>query len=149
MTKNNCRIKVVDDMITSGYDGQIENVDICSQPPWGFQTPKADRPIIDYIPSQPKVVYASILPTNHLSKIGMNLAMSEMYSKYQIATKIRHQSRNEKHRGYVEIYLLAIRKLFLTKKNNCKLSLGIEKGLTRPHQAELCDSHKATMVWRQ
>ena len=49
MPKNNCKIEVVGDMITSSYDRQIENADIVVlNPPWGFQTPKADRPIVDY-----------------------------------------------------------------------------------------------------
>lgn len=102
MPKNNCKIEVVGDMITNSYDRQIENADIVVlNPPWGFQTPKADRPIVDYaFRLQPKVVYViHSAKSNHLSKIGKEFGYDceiVFQSNFRLPPKFAHQSRKMK-----------------------------------------------------
>ena len=102
MPKNNCKIEVVGDMITSSYERQIENADIVVlNPPWGFQTPKADRPIVDYaFRLQPKVVYViHSAKSNHLSKIGKEFGYDceiVFQSNFRLPPKFAHQSRKMK-----------------------------------------------------
>ena len=102
MPKNNCKIEVVGDMITSSYDRQIEDADIVVlNPPWGFQTPKADRPIVDYaFRLQPKVVYViHSAKSNHLSKIGKEFGYDceiVFQSNFRLPPKFAHQSRKMK-----------------------------------------------------
>ena len=85
MTKNNCKIEVIGEMITSDYERQIESVDIVVlNPPWGFQTPKADRPIVDYdsVSTKGCLRYSFCQIQSFCLKLVMILAMTaKLYSK--------------------------------------------------------------------
>ena len=99
MTKNNCKIEVIGEMITSDYERQIESVDIVVlNPPWGFQTSKADRPLIEYgFMLKPDSLYIlHSANATHLEQLGKaNGYDCELVfeSNFRLPPKYLHQSR--------------------------------------------------------
>ncbi|MDA8545627.1 methyltransferase [Candidatus Poseidoniales archaeon] len=99
MNKHNCSIETVQCMIGQEAAPEYLEVDIVvMNPPWGFQSPRADRPLLEYgFSLQPKSMYVL-----HSQQAGHLKAIAKTHgydwevvfeSNFRLPPKYSHQSR--------------------------------------------------------
>ena len=99
MNKHNCSIETIRCMIGQEAPPEYLNVDIIvMNPPWGFQSPRADRPLLEYgFSLQPKSMYVlHSQKAGHLKSIGKSYGYDwevVFESNFRLPPKYSHQSR--------------------------------------------------------
>ncbi len=99
MNKHNCSIETVQCMVGQEAAPEYLEVDIVvMNPPWGFQSPRADRPLLEYgFSLQPKSMYVL-----HSQQAGHLKAIAKTHgydwevvfeSNFRLPPKYSHQSR--------------------------------------------------------
>ncbi|MBL6732595.1 MAG: methyltransferase [Candidatus Poseidoniaceae archaeon] len=99
MNKHNCSIETVQCMVGKEAAPEYLEVDIVvMNPPWGFQSPRADRPLLEYgFSLQPKSMYVL-----HSQQAGHLKAIAKTHgydwevvfeSNFRLPPKYSHQSR--------------------------------------------------------
>lgn len=99
MNKHNCSIETVQCMVGQESAPEYLEVDIVvMNPPWGFQSPRADRPLLEYgFSLQPKSMYVL-----HSQQAGHLKAIAKTHgydwevvfeSNFRLPPKYSHQSR--------------------------------------------------------
>ncbi len=99
MNKHNCSIETVQCMVGQEAAPEYLGVDIVvMNPPWGFQSPRADRPLLEYgFSLQPKSMYVL-----HSQQAGHLKAIAKTHgydwevvfeSNFRLPPKYSHQSR--------------------------------------------------------
>ena len=99
MSKYRCKTKIITCMLGIDKAPIVSDIDIVvMNPPWGFQTNKADRPLIDYAFSlKPKSIYVlHSAKANHIMAIAKNNGYQGeivFQSNFRLPPKYSHQSR--------------------------------------------------------
>jgi len=99
MNNSTCEIQVMTCMLGIQESPKLEDVDIVvMNPPWGFQTPKADRPMLEYAFSlNASAIYVlHSAKAKHLVKMAKDCGYdSEIVfeSNFRLPAKYSHQSR--------------------------------------------------------